>query len=321
MKKNLLFALLVSLAPITWSQTDIALKINHRLNFADFALDMPAVNNLGQSYKTSRLEYYISKFIIYHDGGIETTVPLDVIALVQPGEELSTVIPLGNYDITSVEQIQFSIGVYEPINNADPTLFDESHPLGPKSPSMHWGWAAGYRFVAYEGFGGADYSQNFQLHGLGNDNYFRQWQDVKSEMIDGTLILSLDANYTEALRDIDVSSGVVSHGETGAALKMLENFRDHVFGNYYASIADQENELKWSVYPNPTVNGDITLTIESTENTTYSLQITNAVGQIIETIVIKNNQPTPINLPVSGVYVISLFQNELLIAQNKAIKL
>lgn len=321
MKKIVLLLTVLLSSPLIWGQTDISLKINHRLNLEDFTLDAAAVNNLGQSYKTSRLEYYISKFIIYHDGGIQTTVPLDVIALVQPGEELSTLIPLGNYDITSVEQIQFSIGVYEPINNGDPTLFDESHPLGPKSPSMHWGWAAGYRFVAYEGFGGIDYTQNFQLHGLGNDNYFRQWQDVRSEMVDGVLILNLDANYTEAVRDIDVSSGLVSHGETGSALKMLENFRDHVFGNYYASIVDQENELKWSIYPNPTANGDITLTIETTENATYSLQITNAVGQIIETLVIKNNQPTHLNLPVSGVYVISLFQNDLLIAHNKAIRL
>ena len=74
------------------------------------------------------------------------------------------------------------------------------------------GWAAGYRFVAYEGFGGADYSQNFQLHGLGNANYFVQEQEVIAEMVGGTMVLNLDANYTEALRDINIATGIVSHG-------------------------------------------------------------------------------------------------------------
>jgi len=318
MKKNLLFALLISLAPITWSQTDIALKINHRLNLADFALDIPAVNNLGQSYKTSRLEYYISKFIIVHDGGIETAVPLDVIALVQPGEEVNTLIPLGNFDITTVESIQFAIGVYEPINNEDPTLFDESHPLGPKSPSMHWGWVAGYRFVAYEGFGGADYAQNFQLHGLGNDNYFSQKQDVIAEIVDGTLILSIDANYTEALRDIDVSSGVVSHGEAGAALQMLLNFKNHVFGNYYVGLDDQPVQYSWTVYPNPSASLEVAINFQDLSND-YRFEIVNILGESVNVLSIAENNVQHIQLPSPGIYFFSLIKKDELIETKKVI--
>ena len=318
MKKMILVGLMTLESFSANELTDVTLKLNHRLGLEEFALDQAAVNNLGQSYKTTRLEYYISKFIIFHDGGIETAVPLEVIALVQPGEETSTSIPLGAYDITSVESIQFSIGVYEPINNGDPTLFDESHPLGPKSPSMHWGWAAGYRFVAYEGFGGMDYSQNFQLHGLGNDNYFRQEQEVITEMVDGVMILNLDANYTEALRDIDVSSGVVSHGETGAALKMLENFRDYVFGNYFASIAKNENEFDWKVYPNPTNDGTINVKIES-DLSTISLQVVNAVGQMVLNTPIQNGQVSTYKLPDSGVYLISIYSDGQLISTERLV--
>ncbi len=318
MKNSLLCALLISLAAVSWSQTDITLKINHRLDLADFALDMPAVNNLGQSYKTNRLEYYISKFIIIHDGGIETAVPLDVIALVQPGEEVNTLIPLGNFDVTTVESIQFAIGVYEPINNEDPTLFDESHPLGPKSPSMHWGWVAGYRFVAYEGFGGADYTQNFQLHGLGNDNYFSQKQDVIAEVVGGTLVLSIDANYTEALRDIDLSSGVVSHGETGAALQLLLNFKNHVFGNYFVALDDQPVQSSWLVYPNPSASMEVAINFQDLTSD-YRFEIVNILGESVNVLQITENNMLRVQLPSQGIYFFSLMKNNTLIETKKVV--
>lgn len=319
MKKIVLLFTIIISASFSWGQTAVTLKINHRLNLDDFALDQAAVNNLGQSYKTSRLDYYISTFIIVHDGGTETAVPLDVIAFIQPGTEVSTLIPLGNYDITTVEKIKFSVGVYAPINNSDPALYDVGHPLGPKSPAMHWGWAAGYRFVAYEGYGGADYSQNFQLHGLGNANYFAQEQEVVSEMVEGTLVLNLDANYTEALRDINIATGIVSHGETGAALKMLENFRDYVFGNYYASIESDEVEFGWNIYPNPSNTGSITISFASI-TAPYIIQITNNLGQIVSETTVTSNQ-VEIEVPGSGIFNVSILIGDKVIARDQFIVL
>ena len=172
MKKNLLFILFALFTVTSNAQTDVTLKINHKLGAEDFELDAIGVNNLGHEFKASRLEYYVSRITIIHDGGTETAVPDEVIALVQPEAEISTSIPLGSFDVTSIESVKFHIGVYEPVNNEDPTLWPEEHPLAPKSPSMHWGWASGYRFIAYEGYGGAGFSQNFQLHGLGNEKLF-----------------------------------------------------------------------------------------------------------------------------------------------------
>lgn len=302
------------------AQVDFTLKINHRLGLADFALDQIAENNLGQSYKTSRLEYYISRFSIVHDGGIETTMPLEVIALVQPGMETSTLIPLGNYDITTVEKIKFYIGVYAPLNNEDPTLFDESHPLGPKSPSMHWGWTSGYLFVAYNGFGGADFSQNFELHGLGNTNYFRQEQTVISEMVDGVMILNLDADYTEALRDINISTGVVSHGETGSALKLLQNFRDHVFGNYFASLDPIAAQLQFTLFPNPTENGQVQVNFTNVTGN-YEIRIMTATGQLMQTLIPANNEVIQLQVPEAGIYFISVLNEGKLVATKRLVRI
>src|SRR5690606_31314969 len=101
------------------------------------------------------------------------------------------------------------------------------HPLGPKSPSMHWGWTAGYRFVAYEGSGGTNFSQTWQLHGLGNENYFQVTADVDVVDEGGVLMMDLNADYTRGVENIDLAAGTISHGTTSEAKTILENWRDH----------------------------------------------------------------------------------------------
>lgn len=315
MKKIALLGI-VFMSALSWAQTNVTLKINHLLGTETFAIGAEATNNLDQAFKTSRLEYYISKFTIVHDGGTITDVPLEVIELVKPGEESSTSIELGSFDVTDVESIRFHIGVYEPVNNDDPTLWPEDHPLAPQSPSMHWGWTAGYRFLAYEGESGTGFSQIFQLHGLGNDNYFKTETDVEVETIDGGLVLNVDADYTEGLRDIDISGGTISHGEIGNAKKALENFRDYVFGSNVASLPT-ETTLNWNVYPNPSTTGQVTVQFNQPEE--FTLKISNALGQTIEQIAVNGKSSIDLNLPEAGIYMVSVLKEEKVIATNRLV--
>ena len=110
------------------------------------------------------------------------------------------------------------------------------------------------------------------------------------------MVLNLDANYTEALRDINIATGIVSHGETGAALKMLENFRDFVFGNYYASIESNEVDFEWNIYPNPSNTGSITISFASL-TAPYVIQITNNLGQIVSQRTVKSANQVEIEVP------------------------
>jgi hypothetical protein len=317
--KKILFFLLVGLALTSNAQNDVILRINHKLDLETFALDAVAQNNLGNSFKATRLEYYISKFTIIHDGGVETIIPLDIIALVRPAEEEFTLIELGNYEIGEVERVKFHIGVYEPVNNGDPTLFPADHPLAPQVPSMHWGWTDGYRFVAYEGMAGAGLDQGFEFHGLGNANYFSQEQEVVTEILGDIMLLKLDANYTEALRDIDLTGGAISHGSTGMAKKVLENFRDYVFGNYYASIEKEVANLDWSIFPNPTTTNAVTIKVAGNTGEQYTIKLTNTAGQLINTILINENQPMSIEIPVAGMYTVSIYKKEELISTDRLI--
>lgn len=304
MKKLILGTFMLLFAVSMNAQTDVELKINHKLGVEDFMLDAVGTNDLGHEFKATRLEYYVTRITIVHDGGMETAVSDDVVALVRPEDEISTTIELGSFDVTSIESVKFHVGVYEPVNNDDPSLFDAAHPLAPKSPSMHWGWAAGYRFIAYEGFGGVDFSQNFQLHGLGNSNYFEVESDVWVETDGGAMVMSLNGDYAAGLNEIDLTAGTISHGETGDARKVLQNWRDVVFGLYTVGIDEEAIALNWSVYPNPS-NGDVVVNFENTSEINQ-VNIINPLGEIVQTTLVNDNKQMALTIPDSGIYFISV---------------
>ena len=315
--KKILLSVLTLIAAASFAQTEVTLRINHKLGSADFAYDQVAQNNLGQDYKTTRLEYYLSQVTIVHDGGMETAVPLDTVALVQPGTEIATSIPLGSYSVTSIESVKFYIGIQEPTNNEDPSLYSVDHPLGPKSPSMHWGWTAGYRFVAYEGFGGNGFSQNFQLHGLGNENYFQIERNVNVVDESGVLVMDLDADYTRGVENIDLAGGTISHGSTGEAKLTLENWRDLVFGNYTVGIATNELATNWSVYPNPS-SGLVTLKVEDNA-TAASVQISNVLGEVVQIINLADALTQEVELTQSGIFMFTILDQSGIAIETKRV--
>lgn len=315
--KRILLSVLTLIAAASFAQTDVTLRINHKLGSADFAYDQVAQNNLGQEFKATRLEYYLSQVTIVHDGGMETAVPLDTVALVQPGTEIATSIPLGNYSVTSIESVKFYIGIQEPTNNEDPSLYSVDHPLGPKSPSMHWGWTAGYRFVAYEGFGGSGFSQNFQLHGLGNENYFEIERDVNVVDESGVLVMDLNADYTRGVENIDLAGGTISHGSTGEAKTTLENWRDFVFGNYAVGIETNELSANWSVYPNPST-GLVTLKVEDNA-TAATVQISNVLGEVLQTINLADALTQEVELTQSGIFMFTILDQSGIAIETKRV--
>jgi hypothetical protein len=210
------------------AQTDVKLTINHLLGSTPFAFNSEAENDLGDKVKLQRLEYYISGISITHDGGTVTDAS-DVYILVK-ANKIDT-IELGNFDITNVESINFSVGVDPGVNNGDPAAWASFHPLAPKSPSMHWGWASGYRFVAIEGKSGTNFAQDFQIHALGNKNYFKQSIPTSATDVNGALVVSINADYTKAVSQIGMANGLIEHSENKEAAECLRNFQTKVFSS------------------------------------------------------------------------------------------
>lgn len=228
MKKSITLITVLVMALNVSAQTDVKLTINHLLGSTPFAFNSEAENDLGDKVKLQRLEYYISGISITHDGGTVTDAS-DVYILVK-ANKIDT-IELGNFDITNVESINFSVGVDPGVNNGDPAAWASFHPLAPKSPSMHWGWASGYRFVAIEGKSGTNFAQDFQIHALGNKNYFKQSIPTSATDVNGALVVSINANYTKAVSQIGMANGLIEHSENKEAAVCLRNFQTKVFSS------------------------------------------------------------------------------------------
>ncbi|MCG9880276.1 MAG: hypothetical protein MH472_06730, partial [Bacteroidia bacterium] len=172
MKSLILTMVFAATSVVAFAQKNVVLRVHHRLAGQPFAFNQASSNNLGNGFNLSRLEYYVSSIKVKHDGGM-TMNATDVYALVK-ANATSTDIDLSSLSVNAIEGITFSIGVNAPQNNQDPTQWAAGHPLAPKSPSMHWGWTAGYRFVAMEGKTGSNLNTVFEIHALGNVNYFEQ---------------------------------------------------------------------------------------------------------------------------------------------------
>jgi hypothetical protein len=308
MKKIIQIALTVLIGLHANAQKNVLLKIEHKLNGGDFGFNQASVNNLNNSFNITRMEYYLSKIIIKHDGG-KTTPATDVYALVNAGSTAST-IDLGTYNISNIEGISFSVGVNTPDNNQDPALRPANHPLAPKTPSMHWGWTAGYRFVAMEGKAGNNLLTGYEIHALGNANYFATTVNKAATEVDGKLVLSIFADYALAIKDINVSQNLIVHGETDEAVTLLKNFRDFVFTATAPKVGVETNTAELAsihIWPNPS-KGEVNIG-NTLQNNLNKIVITDGLGRTISE-EINTSTGFKTNIQKSGLYFIQLYTTD-----------
>jgi hypothetical protein len=320
MKKNILL-ITIALLGNSWlsAQTLVKLKFNHSLAGKSFTKNTIATNNKGEDFTITRLQYYVSQIIVIHDNGMYDTFKGKYL-LIDPSKD-TVAIDLGTKTLTTVEAIQFSIGVDKAVNHNDPSLYGASHPLAPKSPSMHWGWSAGYRFIAIEGKAGASLNQQYELHGLGDNNYYTVRIPTTSTDAMGSTLIEINADYVRVLNNISVQSGVVAHGVEGEDKKALANMRDTVF----TSITGQSSVLNvdklastitLGIYPNP-INVGEAITIETYNDRTYTYQVYNINGKLVDKITEKTNS---IQLNERGIYqVVAIDAKGNIVATNKVV--
>lgn len=317
-QKLLLFSLIVLLSNSLWAQKDVKFEIRHWLGSNPFALDMASQNNMGQDFNVTRLEYYLSEISIIHDAGVITRVP-DTSFLINPSQPM--LVDLGNFAINQVEGIRFHVGVDNAHNHLDLTLFPPAHPLSPKNPSMHWGWTSGYRFIAIEGKSGNNLAFDYQLHGLGDGNFFTT--EISAPMLTpfaNGVVISLDANYANILQDISIDAGVIEHGESKEARSALVNMRFNVFTPASPTTAIEDDFTSTaSLYPNPTTSGITTLAFSNPLTASSEVVVTDLVGRVISTQTLgAGEQKISLNLPEGGVYMVTAIQENKVLFTKKA---
>ncbi len=302
MKKILtLIYLIVISNQFLFAQSEIKLRINHLLGDLPFSFNQTATDDYGNDFYIDRLEYYVSGIQLIHDSGNITDTETILLVDASNNEDYS----LGFYDITDLEAIKFSIGVHEDENHNDPSSYPSDHPLYPQSPSMHWGWAAGYRFIAYEGM--ANGNTTFQFHSLGDKNYFEQELIINTIIEeDNTKIIELVADYVQAVKDIKLSLGPISHGEDGEAQTLIMNFAAEVFSakeTTSTNSLDLITEKIASVYPIPSFDKFINIDLKTNE--VFKLNVFDIAGKLMDTQTLnkRNNQ---IFFEQSGIYFLHL---------------
>jgi len=289
------------------AQTPVELHITHKLGTADFSFNTATTNNLGHSFNLSRVQYYISKISITHDGGTITEVPNHYILA---NANANIISHLGSYSITNVEGVTFYIGVDTPANHADPSLQPADHPLAHQTPVMHWGWASGYRFAAVEGKCGASLDKNFEVHALGDNNYGHTSVTVTGTMADGKIIIPLYADYSQLLNDIDATATMIVHGETGESFTLLRNIRTFVFapGTPVTTGAENINTPYPAVriFPNPSPDGSVTIGFDNAQPQ-YQIQVSDILGRNITSVQKAANQSSiTLQLPGNGLYLMQV---------------
>lgn len=319
MKKITFLSLFLLFTLASTAQITTELRIYHKLGTQEFQFNTTTQSSTNQDYQITRLQYYLTKFTVIHDGGQETIVDQATVALINGEDGTYSVVELGALNLTNVEGVKFHIGVHSPVNNEDPSLYPSDHPLAPQSPSMHWGWASGYRFLVYEGKGGANFSQTFQMHGLGNNNYFETTVNAVGQNVGGTMYIVLDADYTLGVETIDVAAGVIAHGVDAEDKTLLENFRDYVFSQssevLVAGTEEQDQLLDWTAYPNPT-SGEVNLNLDPSIEFDEII-VTNTLGQKVLS---TNTVNTSIILDEAGVYFIQLISDGNVLGTKRIIK-
>ncbi|MBK9016424.1 MAG: T9SS type A sorting domain-containing protein [Saprospiraceae bacterium] len=303
------------------AQMNVALHMHQKLGTQPFVLN--SATNVPGDYlaKVTRLQYYVSEIKIVHDGGLVTPVT-DIHLLVTAQED--SIFELGSFDVTNIEGIEFSIGVDPAFNHLDPASYPNDHPLAPQNPVMHWGWAAGYRFIAFEGKSsnnGTTFPDVFQIHTVDDANYQTVTLPVSGVMGGDHLAINVDANYTQLLMDVNVQGGLISHAATGPSAKLAGNMQNFVFSpSVVSGVTEPGVAGSFQISPNP-ASGNAVVKYDLPGFEQLTLTVSDLIGRTVLTKELSGSQQS-VSLETnwqSGVYVARIFSGNRFLAIEKLV--
>ena len=252
MKQNYTLLLLLFAFGLSAQTQQITLHMKQFLDNQPFALNSEVKLTQTKKHKVTRVQYYLSEITVVHDGGQVAIIP-DLVLLIDASKD--SVFALGQVAATNVEGIKFSIGVPEAINHLDPATYPAGSPLAHQIPAMHWGWSAGYRFVAIEGDAqnaNGIFVDHYEVHALGDNNYKTVSLATGGEQESDGIHIHLKADYNALLNGISTTGGLIVHGSTGLAITMMKNAQNSVFSAENSSqTVDIQPVVSLVVGPNP----------------------------------------------------------------------
>lgn len=161
--KNIALAMVAAIAITSCSDDDnnnqISGEGNLKLEFdnvygdANFAFNTPYTNSNGEIIKAEKAIYIVSNIVLTKIDGSTYTVPKSQsYFFVNEADAASTLLNLPNIPAGNYNKVTFGIGVDQAQFNAGAdgqgTLWETA---GNPALGMTWSWAAGYKFIKFEG--------------------------------------------------------------------------------------------------------------------------------------------------------------------------
>ena len=291
MKNLLSFLFFISICSAVIAQSkEIIINLNHYYDGEEFIVaeynpdesETFLVDN--QSYSVNgntpikffRMQYYLHINSLSNNDG-DTTYLSDTYLLVNPSQNQYNI---GPFEISDVNSLFFNIGVALEVNHNDPSLWNASHPLAPQNPSMHWGWAAGYRFVALEGM--IDKNNDgilesvVQYHPV-DDSYYSEIITCDGVVeTNSTITFFIEANYDKLIENIGTDQGGVYHGVHYENELLINNFVTNEVFTTPSDLELNESRILNLIFPNPFSNK-----IQFDLNESANIKIYNMIGTLI----------------------------------------
>ncbi len=107
-------------------------------------------NSLNETLKINRINYIISNIVLTKEDGTEFIYPKNSSYFIINEEENNKTITLENIPSGKYKKIKFGIGVDEQKHLEGQTAQEDFWALA-QANNMTWAWAAGYKFINFEG--------------------------------------------------------------------------------------------------------------------------------------------------------------------------
>ncbi len=308
--KSIVLALCTIICIISSAQKNIVLRLNHYLNQSTFQYNQNFETD-GIFNKYTRLQYYLSGFELFHDGGQMTV--LNNTYVLASGH--ITNYYLGNFPVSSPESISFDVGVDQIANSGNTTNYPASHPLGPKSPPMDWGWPSGYFFVVTNGFTDSNNDNNpdtrFELQALG-DQMLSPVDQINITPVgsNDTIYIDLKVNAEKFLSGINLATAGIDHSSSTNNLIMCNNsYQMNVFETFNVTSSNDKGLTNNNfIHIDNTLSYAPTINYHFENSNKVNLKITDLNGKIH---IIENNLQNegsyfPLKEFPSGLYIVTI---------------
>ena len=312
--KKLLFCAFTLLGLSSVGQQNVFVSLSPKFAGADLQLGVNYTSINGVVLNLDHFDYYLSDLHVIHDGGQDLDLS-DTVFLVEP---LNNVLYLGFLNVTTIEQLNFAVGVPAVVNTSagaeaiDISVYPEGHPLSFQDPSMYWGWTSGYMHMIIGGL--ADSNTDgvadalFELHNVGNNNYRHvQLPVIQTNSTTDILTVALNCNVDYWLKDISIETVGSLHGSVGANMEVMKNVETEPVFTQPSTASSQELVAASGTIFASRSTSDVTINW-SNINDISSFAVSDINGRVIQNGTAEGNKGSitfgELN---SGVYFFHLF--------------